>query len=127
MNQLGGYNSNNNVVRGLKTAAFSVYGIQPELAQIQQFNLTQGRFINKLDIKDRLTNFLHSVENKTSGGRAKKDNAMMDEGFDFIKSENNGVITSEDVAMLNDIIIGIIGNPTPSSLGALLNQNGDDK
>lgn len=53
MNQLGGYNSNNNVVRGLKTAAFSVYGIQPELAQIQQFNLTQGRFINKLDIRDR--------------------------------------------------------------------------
>jgi putative ABC transport system permease protein len=53
MNQLGGYNSNNNVVRGLKTAALSVYGIHPELAKIQQFNLTQGRFINKLDIRDR--------------------------------------------------------------------------
>ncbi len=52
MNQLGGYNSNNNVVRGLKTAAFSVYGIHPELANIQQFNLTQGRFINKLDIRE---------------------------------------------------------------------------
>lgn len=53
MNQLGGYNSNNNVVRGLKTAAFSIYGIHPELANIQQFNLTQGRFINALDIRDR--------------------------------------------------------------------------
>lgn len=53
MNQLGGYEGSNNVVRGLKTAAFSIYGIHPELAQIQQFNLTKGRFINALDIRDR--------------------------------------------------------------------------
>ncbi len=53
MNQLGGYQSENNVIRGLKTAAFSVYGIHPEIAQIQQFKLTGGRFINALDIRDR--------------------------------------------------------------------------
>ncbi len=53
MNQLGGYESPNNVVRGLKTAAFSVYGIHPDLAKIQQFNLINGRFINDLDIRDR--------------------------------------------------------------------------
>lgn len=52
MNQLGGYESENNVVRGLKTAAFSVYGIHPQLALIQQFNLTEGRFINAFDIRD---------------------------------------------------------------------------
>lgn len=53
MNQLGGYQSNNNVIRGLKTAAFSVYGVQPEVVHIQQFNMTGGRFINALDIKER--------------------------------------------------------------------------
>lgn len=52
MNQLGGYNSNNNAVRGLKTASFSIYGVHPEVTEIQQFNLTRGRFINALDIKD---------------------------------------------------------------------------
>src|ERR1043165_3309658 len=53
MNQLGGYSSENNVVRGLKTAAFNVYGIEPEIRRIQQFNLTKGRFINDMDIRDR--------------------------------------------------------------------------
>ncbi len=53
MNQLGGYNSNNNAVRGLKSAAFSIYGIHPELKDIQQFNITKGRFINANDIRDK--------------------------------------------------------------------------
>lgn len=53
MNQLGGYQNENNVIRGLKTAAFSVYGIHPEIKSIQQFNLTGGRFINALDISGR--------------------------------------------------------------------------
>jgi putative ABC transport system permease protein len=53
MNQLGGYRGENNVIRGLKTAAFSVYGVHPEIKEIQQFNLTEGRFINVLDIRDR--------------------------------------------------------------------------
>ncbi len=52
MNQLGGYQSENNVIRGLKTAAFSVYGVHPEVTQIQQFNMTSGRFVNALDIRD---------------------------------------------------------------------------
>ncbi len=53
MNQLGGYQNANNVIRGLKTAAFNVYGVHPEVVHIQQFNLTAGRFINKLDMNDR--------------------------------------------------------------------------
>ncbi|HLP20409.1 MAG TPA: ABC transporter permease, partial [Chitinophagales bacterium] len=53
MNQLGGYQSENNVIRGLKTAAFGVYGIHPEVVHIQEFKLTSGRFINGMDIKDR--------------------------------------------------------------------------
>lgn len=53
MNQLGGYRGQNNVVRGLKTAAFEVSGIYPELKQMQQFKLTGGRFINNIDISER--------------------------------------------------------------------------
>lgn len=53
MNQLGGYNNSNNAMRGLKSAAFSIYGIHPDLKEIQQFNITAGRFINSNDIKDR--------------------------------------------------------------------------
>ncbi len=53
MNQLGGYNSNNNVVRGLKSAAFSVYGVHPQVTEIQQFKLTGGRFINTNDMDDK--------------------------------------------------------------------------
>ncbi len=53
MNQLGGYQNDNNVVRGLKTAVFQIYGVYPEVVQIEKYNLTQGRFINALDIRDR--------------------------------------------------------------------------
>jgi putative ABC transport system permease protein len=53
MNQLGGYNSDNTAVRGLKSATFSIYGVHPEVTQIQQFDMTQGRFINSPDIRDR--------------------------------------------------------------------------
>ena len=53
MNQLGGYNSNNTAVRGLKSATFSIYGVHPEVTEIQQFNMTTGRFINALDIADK--------------------------------------------------------------------------
>jgi putative ABC transport system permease protein len=53
MNQLGGYRGQNNVVRGLKTAAFQVSGIYPEVRQMQQFKLTAGRFLNDIDIRER--------------------------------------------------------------------------
>lgn len=53
MNQLGGYEEQNNVVRGLKTAACEVQGNFPNTTQINQIKITQGRFINELDIKEK--------------------------------------------------------------------------
>ena len=48
--QMGGHRGSNNVVRGLKTAAFNVHGDYPEYNLIEPVNLIQGRYINKLDI-----------------------------------------------------------------------------
>jgi len=52
-NQLGGFGGNNNVVRGLKTGAFNVYGDYPEIIEQQPMDITSGRFINYSDIKDK--------------------------------------------------------------------------
>jgi len=51
-NQLGGFGGNNNVVRGLKTGAYNVYGDYPEVIQQEPMDITSGRFINQSDIKD---------------------------------------------------------------------------
>ena len=52
-NQLGGFNGNNNVVRGLKTGAFNVYGDYPEFIKQEPMNITSGRFINYGDINEK--------------------------------------------------------------------------
>ncbi|MDJ0827958.1 MAG: ABC transporter permease [Rhodobacter sp.] len=52
-NQLGGFGGSNNVVRGLKTGAFNVYGDYPEIIQQQPMDITSGRFINYGDIKEK--------------------------------------------------------------------------
>ncbi|MBZ9631008.1 ABC transporter permease [Salegentibacter sp. LM13S] len=52
-NQLGGFGGNNNVVRGLQTGAFNVYGDYPEIIQQEPMDVTSGRFINYLDIQDK--------------------------------------------------------------------------
>jgi len=52
-NQLGGHNETNNVVRGLKTGAFSVYGDYPEIGNQKPLRVTKGRFLNAGDIKER--------------------------------------------------------------------------
>ena len=50
-NQLGGFRSGgNNVVRGLKTGAFDVYGDYPEIINQEPMKVTSGRFINYNDI-----------------------------------------------------------------------------
>ncbi|RMA65671.1 ABC transporter permease [Ulvibacter antarcticus] len=49
-NQLGGFRGANNVVRGLKTGAYNVYGDYPEIIQQQPMDITSGRFINYSDI-----------------------------------------------------------------------------
>ncbi len=51
-NQLGGYRGENNVVRGTKTAPFTVRGDYPEAWKIQTFRLTKGRFLNYNDLKE---------------------------------------------------------------------------
>ncbi|OXG07347.1 putative ABC transport system permease protein [Flavobacterium araucananum] len=53
-NQLGDSNNGtNNVVRGTKTAAFSVYGDYPELIKQQPMDIIKGRFVNQQDISQR--------------------------------------------------------------------------
>lgn len=48
--QGGGFRRGDNVVRGLKTGAFSIYGDYPEIALIDPIRVLQGRFINKYDV-----------------------------------------------------------------------------
>lgn len=50
-NQLGGHNGSNNVVRGIKTAAFNVYGDYPEYSKQESMDIIKGRFVNYQDIK----------------------------------------------------------------------------
>lgn len=52
-NQLGGFGGSNNVVRGLKTGAFNVYGDYPEFIQQQPMDITSGRFLNYGDINEK--------------------------------------------------------------------------
>ena len=48
-----GGQGNNNVVRGLKTGAYSIYGDYPEINIISPVTINKGRFLNKLDIKHK--------------------------------------------------------------------------
>ncbi|WP_452230984.1 MULTISPECIES: ABC transporter permease [unclassified Lacinutrix] len=51
--QLGGYNGANNVVRGTKTGAFTIYGDYPEYIKQQPMDILQGRFISYSDIDSK--------------------------------------------------------------------------
>ncbi|RZS98847.1 ABC transporter permease [Aquimarina brevivitae] len=52
-NQLGGFGGSNNVVRGLKTGAYNVYGDYPEIIEQQPMDITMGRFVNYGDIDEK--------------------------------------------------------------------------
>ncbi|WP_339611391.1 ABC transporter permease [uncultured Planktosalinus sp.] len=52
-NQLGGFGGANNVVRGINTGAFNVYGDYPEYILQQPMDITSGRFINYSDIEQK--------------------------------------------------------------------------
>nr|WP_236002843.1 ABC transporter permease [Luteirhabdus pelagi] len=52
-NQLGGFRGSNNVVRGLKTGAYNVYGDYPEIIQQEPMDIIEGRFLNYSDINDK--------------------------------------------------------------------------
>lgn len=49
-NQLGGFEGANNVVRGTKTAAYTIYGDYPELIKQEPMDVPKGRFLNQQDI-----------------------------------------------------------------------------
>ncbi len=49
-NQLNGFNGSNNVVRGLNTGAYDIYGDYPEIIRQEPMEITSGRFINYNDI-----------------------------------------------------------------------------
>ncbi len=49
----GGFNGNSNVVRGLKSGQFPLFGDFPEFNLIDPVNFVDGRFINDPDIKEK--------------------------------------------------------------------------
>lgn len=53
LNQLGGHEETNNVVHGLKTAASEIQACYPNIKDISDIKMQQGRFINELDIKEK--------------------------------------------------------------------------
>ena len=52
-NQLGGFGNDNNVVRGLNTGAYNIYGDYPEIINQDPMTITEGRFINQNDILEK--------------------------------------------------------------------------
>ena len=52
-NQLGGFGGNNNVVRGIRTGAYNVYGDYPEIIKQEPMTVTSGRFLNQSDINEK--------------------------------------------------------------------------
>jgi putative ABC transport system permease protein len=52
-NKLGGYRGINNVNRGKKNGAFSIFGDYPEIFYIKLMDITHGRFMNRLDLTEK--------------------------------------------------------------------------
>jgi putative ABC transport system permease protein len=52
-NQLGGFGGDNNVVRGLKSGAFNVYGDYPDIQFQEPMKVLKGRFLNQNDIENK--------------------------------------------------------------------------
>ena len=47
--QLGGWRGGNNVNYKSKTAAFSIYGAEPNVLQVEAVRVVEGRFLNQMD------------------------------------------------------------------------------
>lgn len=52
-NQLGGFRTGNNVVRGDKAGGFNVMGDVPEIRVIEAVRMLKGRFLNRLDLEEK--------------------------------------------------------------------------
>lgn len=53
INQLGGHEGTNNVIRELKTAACEIQACYPSIAKISNIKMKDGRFINEIDITEK--------------------------------------------------------------------------
>jgi putative ABC transport system permease protein len=52
-NQIGGWRGAANVIRGIETGAFDVYGDYPEIINQDPMDIVEGRFINQSDIEQK--------------------------------------------------------------------------
>lgn len=52
-NRLGGFGGGSNVVRGIKTGAYNVFGDYPQIIKQDPLGITSGRFINQSDIEQK--------------------------------------------------------------------------
>lgn len=52
-NQLGGFRTGNNVMRGDKSGGFNVMGDVPEIQAIEAVRMLKGRFLNRLDLEEK--------------------------------------------------------------------------
>lgn len=50
--QLGGWQGGNNVSYKSRTAAFSIYGSEPEIIQVEALDIARGRFLNHADLRE---------------------------------------------------------------------------
>lgn len=98
-NQSGGFNGGGNVVRGLKTGAFTIYGDYPEIIKQQPMDITSGRFINQSDIEQKrkvaiigvdVRNSLYEKDEEYLGTFIKINNVNFMVIGTYKKSENNG-------------------------------------
>jgi putative ABC transport system permease protein len=104
-NQLGGFEGSNNVVRGTKTAAYTIYGDYPELIKQQPMDIIKGRFVNQQDILLRrkvavigqgVIAELYSKEEEVIGTYIKMNGVnFMVVGVYNSKAQNNGNSESE--------------------------------
>lgn len=99
-NQLGGYQGANNVIRGTKTAAYTIYGDYPELIKQESMAITRGRFVNQQDILNKrkvaiigqgVINELYDKTEEVIGTYIKINGVnFMVVGVYKYKSQNNG-------------------------------------
>lgn len=52
-NRLSGFNGGSNVVRGIKTGAYNIFGDYPQIIKQDPLGITSGRFINQSDIDQK--------------------------------------------------------------------------
>ncbi|MGB5699860.1 ABC transporter permease [Muriicola sp.] len=98
-NQLGGFGGNNNVVKGIKTGAYNVYGDYPEIIKQEPMAITHGRFLNQNDIDEKrkiaviglgVKNELYEKEEEVLGSYIKIQGVNFMVVGTYKKRSNNG-------------------------------------